>query len=91
MFIKSFANSGAFIVSLHGVKYAILLSLSTTTHMLSYLSDSGSPVMNSMLIALQGLSGARSGFNKPKGAWLVGLILWHVSQFLTYGSMSFLL
>jgi hypothetical protein len=82
--MKLSANCSHFIMSEQGTKCAILLSGSTITHNVLHLSTGGNPVMKFMDIESHGQSVTCSSFSSPNGAYLTGIILLHVSQWLTY-------
>ena len=58
-------NCPAVISVLHGIKWAIFVNQSITTHMASFPPDSGSCVMKSIVIDFHGLLGASSGLCNP--------------------------
>ena len=64
------------------IKWAYLLSLSTTTKMTSFPMDFGSPVIKSMLMSTQTSSGIGKGCNSPGLAAQSYLEAWHMEHSL---------
>jgi len=64
-FIKILANCCASRFFEHGIKWLILVSRSITTSMVSYPSDFGRSVMNSIAIEFDGRSGASLECSNP--------------------------
>jgi hypothetical protein len=59
------ARSQAEVVVEHETKYYILVNLSTTTHMVSCLSDHGSPLLKSIQILVHSFDGMESNLRIP--------------------------
>ena len=62
------------------MKYAIFVSQLHTTSIASYPWASGSLVMKSTVICIQGFSGALFGISFPAGATVLFLFCWHKSH-----------
>jgi hypothetical protein len=71
-----------------GVKWAILVSRSTTTSIEFLVLTLGKSVMKSIAIDPQGRLGIDKGCRSPNGRCLGALDRAHVSQDLTYSSSS---
>jgi len=73
--IKLFANCHAFISLWQGIKWLIFVRRSMTTRIVSYPSDVGKSVMQSMDIDFHGFSGTSFGCSSPYGACRTALVL----------------
>ena len=82
---KIFASCGASMSDLVGMKWAILVSRSTTTNIISKPSETGNHLIKSMDMEDQGLSGIGSG---PYGLCLTVLSWRQVVHAFTYLVMS---
>lgn len=71
------------ILSLHGMKWAILVKRSTTTHIVSQFCDKGNPTMKSILMDDHGVLGISRGLSWPCVSCLDGFARIQLGQFET--------
>lgn len=85
-------NISAILASVQGwvmtIKWANLVTLSTTTKIAEYLDDWGNPLMKSIEIEVQTLTGIGWGCKSPDDLVFSSLILWQVSRCQTCSLMS---
>jgi hypothetical protein len=74
--INKLANPFSLTSVQQGTKYCSLVKRSTTTHMASQPFNQGRPVMKSIDMSCQGLSGIGRGCKTPNGACLLGFVCW---------------
>ena len=78
-------------LSFRGMKWAILVNQSITTHSSMQPFDKGQSVMKSMDIDCHGAYGSSRGDIRPYCLWRLALFFWQSGQDLTYSSISLIM